>query len=231
MNVFVKDHESFFMAIYDYIVENFCIEPREFEIDSGLAITEALEATGSISYDPTHRKFEFFECPERSERASALHAHLSMENIILFCSEPELLAINYINRSVFGRDRHELILSLKEWLPTVTVNYVKATFVCSTPKSSWNVLGDEKYPRSTFLKTTSDVYPTYAADLFLYNRVKFLFDKEICLRESLVLLYDYVGSKIDESGCNRDDIGSTYSIKESSRVIIIHHQPCQLTSI
>lgn len=145
----VRDYPDFLSSVYNYIVEDFELEPRDFEMATNIAhdVDDVIENGDGLRYEPGVgvRRVHCYGGKR------ALHVHGEEEGA-RFCSEPEIAALLYVNRSVYGKGKSRLIGTLKLWLPTVTVDDVTVTF-----------FGRE---------VESDLYPSYSVH-FLRRRQRF----------------------------------------------------------
>lgn len=158
MVVRVKEYPEFLTSIYNYIIEEYELGPRDFEMATNIKneVESVIETDGGkgLKYVPKTGVVPF-QCYDYKRDRRALHTHRTIESgrRLLFCSEPEIAALVYINRSVYGRSKCRLIDTMKRWLPTVTVNDVEVTFD-----------GNEVH---------SDLYPSYSIHFLRQNRTRF----------------------------------------------------------
>lgn len=157
MVVRVKDYPDFLTSVYNYIIEEYEVEPRDFEVVTNIRneVDDIIDRDGGTGLKYVHGDGALlpFACYDYRNDRRALHTHTTVESNrhLLFCSEPEIAALVYINRSVYGPNKERLIGTLKVWLPTVTVEDVTVRF------------GD------TCNVVRSDLYPSYSVH-FLRHR-------------------------------------------------------------
>lgn len=184
MVVRVKDYPDFLTSVYNYIIEEYELGPRDFEMMTNIKneVDDIIE-TGGLKY--VHEAGVVrFECYDYRHDRRALHTHKTIRSNrnLLFCSEPEITALVYINRSVYGHSKHRLIDTMKCWLPTVTVNDVRVMFG-----------GNEVH---------SDLYPSYSIHFLGQNQTRFANltyvyhdtaedDDEEIVDGNIVVIHDY----------------------------------------
>lgn len=147
MRVAVSNYSEFLSSVYNYIIEYHEIVPRDFEgafvpgigrsygivgdndddrpinnSEGRLFFESDTDGFGTALRYTLDGKLETFVCPFYRK---SLHVH---DDDRTFCSEPELLALRYIMRSVFSPKKPKIIETLKDWLPTVTIDSVHVRF-------------------------------------------------------------------------------------------------------
>lgn len=146
MRVAVSNYSEFLSSVYNYIIEYHEIVPRDFEgafvpgigcsygivgdsddrsinnSEGRLFFESDTDGFGTALRYTLDGKLETFVCPFYRK---SLHVH---DDDRTFCSEPELLALRYIVRSVFSPKKPKIIETLKDWLPTVTIDSVHVRF-------------------------------------------------------------------------------------------------------
>lgn len=158
MVVRVKEYPEFLSSIYNYIIEEYELGPRDFEMATNIKneVESVIETDGGtgLKYVPGSGVVPF-QCYDYKRNRRALHTHRTIESNrhLLFCSEPEIAALVYINRSVYGSSKYRLIGTMKRWLPTVTMNDVEVAFD-----------GNEVH---------SDLYPSYSIHFLRQNQTPF----------------------------------------------------------
>lgn len=158
MVVRVKEYPEFLTSIYNYIIEEYEIGPRDFEMATNIKneVESVIETDGGkgLKYVPKMGVVPF-QCYDYKRNRRALHTHRTIESNrdLLFCSEPEIAALVYINRSVYGGSKYRLIGTMKRWLPTVTMNDVEVAF-------------DDN-------EVHSDLYPSYSIHFLRQNQTPF----------------------------------------------------------
>lgn len=107
----VIDYNGFINAIVNYITDVFEIIPRDFEL---------------MPFNIKHNSLIYRN--KRLYPYNCLHALNKIVHIhnypLVFCSEPELAALGFIQRSIFGKCFDQIVRTLKYWLPNVTHPYV-----------------------------------------------------------------------------------------------------------
>lgn len=114
MIVEIENYSLFIDSIYNYVIDTYEIIPREFEL------TDQPIVNTSIVY--IENQIKTFQC---SEFGKGLHYH---REPFVFCSIPEIIAVYYIQRSIFGPHKLRLIETLSWWLPNVTIDSVLVKF-------------------------------------------------------------------------------------------------------
>lgn len=159
MIVRVKEYPEFLTSIYNYIIEEYELRPRDFEMMTNIKneVDDIIETDGGkgLKYVEGVGVVRF-KCYDYRHNRRALHTHKTIESNrhLLFCSEPEIAALVYVNRSVYGRSKYRLIATMKCWLPTVTMNDVEVVFG-----------GDNE--------VHSDLYPSYSIHFLRQNQTRF----------------------------------------------------------
>lgn len=159
MIVRVKEYPEFLTSIYNYIIEEYELRPRDFEMMTNIKneVDDIIETDGGkgLKYVEGVGVVRF-KCYDYRHNRRALHTHKTIESNrhLLFCSEPEITALVYVNRSVYGRSKYRLIATMKCWLPTVTMNDVEVVFG-----------GDNE--------VHSDLYPSYSIHFLRQNQTRF----------------------------------------------------------
>lgn len=133
MNLKIINIYEFLNCVHDCVYDVFSIEPRNFVL-----VGEAELAAGrsALIYDPTTDRLSEFPCPRFNKR---LHVHDQREldgnhnddrdmdesmRKRVFCSSVDALAAWYLDRSIFGNRRVEIISTLHDWLPSSAYNQV-----------------------------------------------------------------------------------------------------------
>lgn len=159
MIVRVKEYPEFLTSIYNYIIEEYELRPRDFEMMTNIKneVDDIIETDGGkgLKYVDGVGVVRF-KCYDYRHNRRALHTHKTIESNrhLLFCSEPEIAALVYVNRSVYGHSKYRLIATMKCWLPTVTMNDVEVVFG-----------GDNE--------VHSDLYPSYSIHFLRQNQTRF----------------------------------------------------------
>lgn len=199
MVVRVKEYPEFLASIYNYIIEEYEVAPRDFEMATNIKneVESVIETDGGkgLKYVPDSGIVPF-ECYDYKHNRRALHTHKTIEcnRHLLFCSEPEIAALVYINRSVYGSSKYRLIGTMKRWLPTVTMNDVEVAFD-----------GNEVY---------SDLYPSYSIHFLRQNQTAFA-----------SLTYVYHASNDDDITDGNIVIDEDeYSLTENNKTIMVRRR-------
>lgn len=160
----VYNCKLFIESIYNFIIENYEIIPKNFnssrvlmnEVDT--ILNRPKNEGRSLVWDPVKNVFEYHYCTDfTNDLTHAIHTHSQFYSNRVFCTEPELLALLYIRQSVYGKTREHMIKSLKLWLPLVTMDAVRLQLV---PYKSVR--------QSKEIVICGDLSPEYSL-LFLYN--------------------------------------------------------------
>lgn len=162
----IGDYGKFIDSIYNYIIESMEIEPRTFELADNLkyethSILDDARGLCALRYSRDTSTVEQCQCMCSEKITRAVHVH---PDELTFCTEPEVAAVLYVSRTVFGTEKQQLLVSVKSWLPEVTVDF---TTVCLVPKRNIVCNSDR-------ITVCGDLHSTYAL-LFLYapDRVTF----------------------------------------------------------
>lgn len=110
----ISNLENFINSIYDYITEEYEIIPRDFETNFSIGFN-------SIIYNKNDGSISDYDCPNFN---GELHHH----DDLIFCSEPEIVALKFIQQSIFSKYKFSLISTLHSWLPSATVDSVSVQF-------------------------------------------------------------------------------------------------------
>lgn len=116
MDLRITDISEFINCIHDYIIEEFEIIPRDFE-------TRLIVGDRSIAWDT--RSIEEFKCPKFNK-----HLHIHHEEhcpTLICCNEVDIIALKYLNGSIFGPLKYKIISTLHSWLPAATFQAVKVS--------------------------------------------------------------------------------------------------------
>ncbi|UDM55401.1 gp72-like protein [Phenacoccus solenopsis nudivirus] len=164
----IVNYNRFVESLYYFILEQYEIYPREYEssdtlrLHVGSILSESNnEKCKSLQYDLNTTRLRRFACQDATkfQRVRIDHAHRRSKggNVLAFCTEPEIAAALYVTRTTTGIERAQLLSSLKDWLPEVTIDSI-AFVVYSTLSESVN---DKCI-------VVSELAPTYALH-YLYN--------------------------------------------------------------
>lgn len=124
MNVKIANVSEFINCIHDYIIEEYEIIPRDFETQLYIGEQSLVWCNGAISE---------FHCPH-FDKYFHVHEHEEVDtddksdDKIICCSQLDIIALKYLEGSIFGALKREIIKSLHDWLPAVTFQTVDVTF-------------------------------------------------------------------------------------------------------
>lgn len=203
MVVRVKEYPEFLASIYNYIIEEYELGPRDFEMATNIKneVESVIETDGGkgLKYVPDSGVVPF-QCYDYKRNRRALHTHKTIESNrhLLFCSEPEIAALVYINRSVYGSGKYRLIATMKRWLPTVTMNDVEVTFDGN--------------------KVHSDLYPSYSIHFLRQNRTPFA---------NFTYVYHASSDEYDEDDITDGNIvidEDEYSVTENNKTVMVRRR-------
>lgn len=117
---------SFKSSIYNYILENLSIIPKVFNNHIYVGHNNTTNELTSLSYNLTSWELKIYTCRNDVKH---LHSHNEDDNILVFCTEPEIIAVTYIYSSVrLSKDRFKLLSTLKHWLPIITLSDVRIDY-------------------------------------------------------------------------------------------------------
>lgn len=126
MYAYVRNVNEFLNGVYNYIVDNYHIIPRDFTLPTDYAQLNKI----SLMYTFDGRLLKF-DCRHANGR-DAMHTHLDdttlPDKVLTYCSIPEKLAVVYIDNSIFHRKKSEIISTMYQWLPGATVDQVTVKF-------------------------------------------------------------------------------------------------------
>lgn len=123
MNIYISDFDQFIDSIHDYIMGEYEINPRN--IDTSLYVGDK-----SLMWCEDDGKTFEYDCCNFNK---SLHVHEDCNlNCVICCTEVDVVALKYLNSSVFGPKRAEIISSLHSWLPSATFQYVRVDVTCSS---------------------------------------------------------------------------------------------------
>lgn len=144
MELSIVDYSEFINSINDYIIITYGIIPRSFEFQTRTLYNSAVK----YKYDGS---LVAYDCPKFNKQ-SRIHCHPCE---FIFCSEPEVIAVDFIYRTVFSIERYTLIKTLKLWLPTVAQLYIKFNIVNNIIITDLfpSFFGDYFYDLNNSLKT------------------------------------------------------------------------------
>lgn len=198
MRIYVNDYSEFLNSIYNYIIETYGLIPRTFEgiktINGNAFDNDASSASSSggtltpIEYTSLG-EFNDYDCVYKNKN---LHVH---DTDTIFCTEPEIIAARYVNRSIFGKDKHKILKTLKLWLPTVTEYNVGVDFVAKHLKADTNNV------------IYSDLYPSYANHFLRQNKTNYS-----------TLKYYFISNIDLEKGEYSDN---HYNVEENEKIIMV----------
>lgn len=108
-------------------MEEFEIKPRDFEIQ--LVVGESSICWSSadnqiLPYTDCCNFLGPLHTHEDDERLCSSNSNNEQQHIIVCCSEVDIIALKYLNTSIFGPLKTKIISSLHSWLPAVVLNYV-----------------------------------------------------------------------------------------------------------
>lgn len=122
MYLTISNTTKFLNNVGDYIKTTYNIVPKDFVFDD-------IGDKYPIVY--SNGRIENIVCPEKQ-----LHLH---NNINIYCSIPERVAITFIHNSIFGEKKEFIINAVREWLPEVTFDCVDVCFSNSVSKVCSNL--------------------------------------------------------------------------------------------
>lgn len=123
MRVKIENLDQFVNCIHDYIVEEYEIYPRDFE-------TRLLVGDKSLVWDKRTGEICEISCPKFN---GPLHVHEqhqldeSKKNLVICCNEVDVIALRYLQGSIFGERKAEIITEMHDWLPAATMHWVRVT--------------------------------------------------------------------------------------------------------
>lgn len=153
---------EFLNCVHDCVYDVFSIEPRNFVL-----VSEAELAAGrsALVYDPATDRLSEFPCSRFNKQ---LHVHDPSElgdneadegsRKRVFCSSVDALAAWYLDRSIFGNRRVEIISTLHDWLPSSAYNQVSVRI-------------DKRQDR-----VNSYFEPSFCIKLFQLNDIKLVYN-------------------------------------------------------
>lgn len=125
MNLKIDDLDQFVNCIHDYIIEEFNIHPRDFE-------TRLLVGATSLVWDRRTGNISDLPC---SQFNGPLHVHEKYhlansdedDDLLICCSEVDVIALRYLQGSIFDCQKPHIIKTMHDWLPAATMHCVRAT--------------------------------------------------------------------------------------------------------
>lgn len=119
MDLRIKDISEFINCIHDYITEEYNILPRDFE-------TNLVIGQKSLIWYRNTGRIEQFDCLHFNRH---LHVHDEISNSkrpnVVCCNEVDIIALKYLEGSIFGNFKSDIISSLHTWLPAATFQTVQ----------------------------------------------------------------------------------------------------------
>lgn len=114
---------EFLNCIYDYVAENYAIELQNFIID-----VQPVEESLIYSDHEALGSYKLARNEKCKNYNGHLHCHDTTDRALYCCTEVDVLAVRYLNDTLTHKDREEIILSMHDWLPSATMNYVDISF-------------------------------------------------------------------------------------------------------
>lgn len=119
METRISNISEFVNCIHDFIVEEYDIVPRDFE-------TNLIVGDEALIWHKSDGRIESFECPYFNR---TLHIHTKEEisnnkDNVICCNEIDIITLKYLESSIFGPFKNEIIASLHSWLPAATYQHV-----------------------------------------------------------------------------------------------------------
>lgn len=161
MNVSITDIREFINSIHDCIVERYEIIPRDFE-------TSLIVGDKSYIWHKTSQRLETFDCAQ-CRRTLHIHKEYDNDELLICCNDVDIVALKYLNSSIFGRYKSIIISTLHSWLPSATYQYVKTTI-------AYNITHVESYFEPSylyFLKYNEDIFKGLVYSYFNSNIVNY----------------------------------------------------------
>nr|DBA13069.1 TPA: gp72-like protein [Oryctes rhinoceros nudivirus] len=163
MNVSITNIQEFINSIHDFIIETFEIIPRDFE-------TKLLVGNRSLVWHSDVGKIEEFICPKFKHYLHVHEKHNADENLTICCNEVDIIALKYLNDSIFGTFKNKIISSLHSWLPAATYQHVRVVVRSNTtyinsyfePSYLFNLLHYIDHSRDI-------IYTYYHSNIVLYE--------------------------------------------------------------
>lgn len=214
--LYIKNYEAFVDSLYQHIVDNFEIEPRAFELSDSLklevqSILCATNGNKSLRYDEKTVTLHRYRClcGYNVNLSEALHIHDEKKVGTVFCSEPEIAAALYINRTVFGPSKRKIFENIKDWVLNVTIDSIQLRFVKN--EKPVGVFGpDTTVYEENVAVVHGDLYPAFCL-VFLYDRCRVISDEPV---EKLRYLYLndstdlYVDTLLAKSNVNIEEVSN-----------------------
>lgn len=150
MNIFVSNYDDFLLDIDDTLYEKF-----------GL-VTEAMQINMELEQSPVKLSSDSGQCVPSHCLLSNVHIHTEGKH---FCSQPEILAINYIQNTVHHSQIAFILNDLSDWLPVGAQNSVS---VCYTLDAALSNIHSHLHPQwfALNLPDTSVVYNYYHNNMY-----------------------------------------------------------------
>lgn len=233
--LYIQNYETFVDSLYQHIVDNFEIEPRTFELSDSLklevqSILCATNGNKSLRYDDKTVTLNRYRClcGYDVNVNEALHIHDERKVGTVLCSEPEIAAALYINRTVFGPSKHKIFENIKDWVLNVTIDSIQLKFIKN--KKPIGILGPDttSYEQNVAI-VHGDLYPAFCI-VFLYDRCRVISDEPV---EKLRYLYLnnftdlFVDTLLAKSNVNIEEVSNKlkpfecYSINNGNYEIMV----------
>lgn len=104
----MSNESEFLNCVYDFVLENYEIVPRDFTLASDLV---HIRNERPLVYTEDGQ-IRSIDC----QRNDPLHVHPDLpDGDLAFCTEPELLAFSYLDRSIFHPCKPEMIRTMQDW--------------------------------------------------------------------------------------------------------------------
>lgn len=139
--------------MHDYILEMYEIEPRDFNIQPKLGTTSLHWTSKTCTLKPftcahwngpvhVHDQNEILAIAKRKPNTHAADDVVVVsddddndddddylcESFVVCCNEVDIIALKYLNATIFGPQKEKLIASLHSWLPAATFHHVNVIF-------------------------------------------------------------------------------------------------------
>lgn len=118
MIVQIVDEEQFLCSIYDYIVDDYDILPRDFPWIREQIFADVKNRT--LQYDIVCDVLRNIVCVGKTVDDTLHGPHQSF----VYCSIPEIIAARYVHKTIIHPRKPHILKTLQDWLPTVTLPWI-----------------------------------------------------------------------------------------------------------
>lgn len=230
--LYIENYEAFVNYMYHHIVDNFEIEPRAFELSNSLktevrSILCATNGNKSLRYDHKNITLSRYRClcGYNVDINEALHIHDEGKVGVVLCSEPEIAAALYIDRTVFGPIKCKIFSNIKYWVLNATIDSIQLRLIRN--KNPVTLLRDSEKTDTAVIH--GDLYPSFCL-VFLYDRRRVIADESI---KKLRYLYSndsddlFVDTRLSKNNINIEELSNKlclfdcYSINNNCYEIMV----------